>query len=167
MTGALGAWLRRRVARPVLDQLRRGITPEKIALTIALGALLGIFPILGSTTLLCFAAAAALGLNQPIVQLVNYLVYPLQIPLIYVFVRLGERIAGADRVAFDIVELTALFASDPLAFLARFGATALHGILGWALVAIPSIPLLHFVLVPLLRRSARRLVPVRSEEPRR
>jgi uncharacterized protein (DUF2062 family) len=165
--GRVSAWFRRRVVGAVLDQLRRGITPEKVALTIALGALLGVFPVLGTTTVLCFAAAAVLGLNQPIAQLVNYLVYPLQIPLIYFFLRLGERTAGGGRVRFDLRELTALFAADPLSFVERFGVTGLHAILGWLLIAVPAVPLLYAVLVPLIRRAARRMGAATHKETAR
>ncbi|MFP5305375.1 MAG: DUF2062 domain-containing protein, partial [Gammaproteobacteria bacterium] len=73
-----GFW-QRRVVAPIVAQLRQGITPEKIALTLALGAVLGIFPILGSTTLLCAVAGVWLRLNQPVIQIVNYFMYPLQI----------------------------------------------------------------------------------------
>ena len=55
--GGRSFW-RRRVVEPIAGQLKQGITPEKIALTIALGMALGIFPILGSTMLLCALAAA-------------------------------------------------------------------------------------------------------------
>jgi hypothetical protein len=48
-----------------VDLLRQGITPEKIALSIALGAVLGIFPVLGvdyhplRSRSLCFASQFA------------------------------------------------------------------------------------------------------------
>ena len=47
---------KRRVVTPLIAQLKQGVTPEKLALTVALGLVLGIFPILGATTLLCGAA---------------------------------------------------------------------------------------------------------------
>ena len=43
----------RRLVRPVLELLRQGVTPEKIALSLTLGVALGVFPVLGSTTALC------------------------------------------------------------------------------------------------------------------
>ena len=54
---------KRRVVTPLIAQLKQGVTPEKLALTVALGLVLGIFPILGATTLLCGAAAIALRLK--------------------------------------------------------------------------------------------------------
>lgn len=137
MKDRVTAWFRRRVAEPVLDQLRRGMTAEKIALTIAIGASLGVFPLLGTTTVLCFVAALALRLNQPVIQIANYLVYPLQIPLIYFFVKVGQRIAGAPSVAFSVKDIA---------------VTGLHGILGWLVIAVPVTGLVYFGLLPLIRR---------------
>jgi uncharacterized protein (DUF2062 family) len=44
----------RRVRDPIVLQLTQGITPEKIALTVAIGSAIGLFPIIGTTSLLCF-----------------------------------------------------------------------------------------------------------------
>src|SRR5215469_1665363 len=74
----------------IVGQLTQGVTPQKIALSIALGFSLGVIPILGTTTILCAIAAIRLKLNQPVIQLVNWLVYPLQLGLLLVFVRIGE-----------------------------------------------------------------------------
>ncbi len=81
----IAGWLRRKIVNPILDLLRQGITPEKIALSIALGLTLGVAPVLGSTSILCLLAAFVLGLNLPAIQLVNYLVYPLQLALLAPF----------------------------------------------------------------------------------
>jgi uncharacterized protein (DUF2062 family) len=93
-------FLHRRLVRPVLDLLRQGVTPEKIALSLALGVALGVFPVLGSTTALCALAALALRLNLPAIQIVNYFVYPLQIALLIPFFRLGERLFRAPIFPF-------------------------------------------------------------------
>ncbi|MGC4071325.1 MAG: DUF2062 domain-containing protein [Nibricoccus sp.] len=53
----------RRVRDPLVAQLTQGITPEKIALTLAVGTACALFPIIGMTTLLCALAAIALRLN--------------------------------------------------------------------------------------------------------
>ena len=60
----------RRLVRPILRLLRQGVTPEKIALSLALGAVLGVFPVLGSTTALCTLAAITLRLNLPAISCV-------------------------------------------------------------------------------------------------
>jgi uncharacterized protein (DUF2062 family) len=63
------SFLYRRLVRPILELLRQGVTPGKIALSLALGVVLGVFPVLGSTTALCTLAAITLRLNLPAIQL--------------------------------------------------------------------------------------------------
>lgn len=145
-------WFAAKVLTPVAAQLRQGISPEKLAVTIAVGAAIGVFPVLGATTALCFFCALALRLNQPVIQLTNYLVYPLQIPLIYFFVRFGERLLGSRHVSFRVEELVRALAADPSSFFARFAMTGLHAIVGWSIAAAPAAVLVYFLLLPLLRK---------------
>jgi uncharacterized protein (DUF2062 family) len=147
------AW-RRRVVDVVLGQLRQGITPQKIALTLAMGATLGLFPILGSTTLLCFLAGIILKLNQPIIQAINYLMYPLQITGIYFFIRTGEWLTRTPALPFSIPGLLQQFRAAPLHFFQEFGMTALRGVLAWLLIAPLVAAVLYFALLPVLRRLA-------------
>jgi uncharacterized protein (DUF2062 family) len=152
--GPRPSFWQRRVAGPILAQLRQGITPEKIALTLALGAVFGIFPILGLCTLLCALAGVWLRLNQPVIQLVNYLVYPLQIALLIPFYRAGERLFGAEPVPIvNVAELVARFGADPWQFLIDYGRVGLYGIAVWALVAPVLILLAYALLKPILVRA--------------
>jgi len=89
-----GFW-RRRIAGPLLALLGQGLSPEGIALSLSVGVAVGLFPVIGLTTLLGLALGAALRLNLPAVQLANWLSYPLQLVLILPFVRWGERLLGA------------------------------------------------------------------------
>ena len=143
---------RERVVALVTAQLKQGIAPEKIALTIALGLNLGIFPILGATTTLCAIAGICLKLNQPVIQLVNWIASPLQLILILVFVRIGEWLTHAVIVSFSIPELIRKFHESPLKFLKEFGMTGLHGIIAWLVIAPLLTALLYFLLLPPLKK---------------
>jgi Uncharacterized protein conserved in bacteria (DUF2062) len=156
------AFLRRRLVDPVLLLLKQGSTPEKLALSLALGATLGLFPVMGATSVLCLAAGVALRLSHPALQVANYAVYPLQVALILAFVRLGERFVGAPPMPFSIERLLVFFREDPAGFLGRFGLTGLHGILGWLALAPVVAGALYVGLLPLLRYAARRF-PVPTE----
>lgn len=146
-----GSFWQRRVVAPIVAQLRQGITPEQVALTLALGGVLGIFPILGASTALCAAAGIWLRLNQPLIQLVNYLVYPLQLLLLIPFYRAGERLFGADPVPIlNVPDLIARFGADPWRFLLDYGLVALYGIAVWCLVAPPLVALTYRLLKPAL-----------------
>jgi uncharacterized protein (DUF2062 family) len=151
-------WWQRRVVAPILAQLRQGITPQLIALTIAAGLVLGIFPVLGTSTLLCAVFAFVLRLNQPIIQLVNYLAYPLQIALLFPFYRAGERLFDQPPVPLlSVVELSQRFWADPTQFLVDYGLVALYGIVVWGLVAPVLAGLLYLGLKSPLQAMARRL----------
>ena len=153
---------RRRVIEVALAQLRQGITPQKIALTIALGLTLGVFPILGTTTALCALFALAFRLNQPIIQLVNYVAWPLQIPGIYLFVRIGERLTRTPPVPFSVPALAQAFKDSPGQFLKQYGATGLRGMLAWLLIAPGIAALLYALSLPALKRMNQRIASERA-----
>jgi uncharacterized protein (DUF2062 family) len=144
----------RRIVAPIVAQLTQGVTPQKIALTIALGLMLGVFPILGSTTVLCGLAAVSLRLNQPIIQLVNYLGYPLQLALLIPFYRAGEHLLGRAPIPLSIPLLFQRFSADFWQFLADFGMIAVGGILVWTIVAPCIAAVIYLSLLPALRRLA-------------
>ena len=95
----VAAW-KSRVVNAVLNLLRQGITPQKLALTIAIGIGVGTFPILGITTILCTVAAIVLRLNLPAMQTTNYCAYPLQLALMFPFAHLGAKLLRATPIPF-------------------------------------------------------------------
>ena len=145
-----------RVVAVIVAQFTQGFTPQKIALTIALGLNLAVFPILGSTTLLCALVAFCLKLNQPVIQLVNWLAYPLQFMLLLGFVRIGEWVMRAPPVSFSIPELLRKFEESPTKFMHDFGLTGVHGIVAWLLIAPFVAALIYFLLLPPLEKLATR-----------
>jgi uncharacterized protein (DUF2062 family) len=142
---------------PIHQQLTQGVSPEKIALTLALGSALALFPILGTTTLLCLAAGIVLSLNQPILQAINALCGFIWIPLLVAFVRLGDALTGHPSSSVDFTGMFSLFRHHPVEFFQRFGVTALHGILGWCVAAPLWIPLVYFLTRAPLRAAAHQL----------
>ena len=147
---------RRWIVSPILEQLKRGITPEKLSCTIALGITLGIFPIMGSTSLICFFFGWLLKLNQAILHIFRSLSYPLHLALILVFIRLGQQLNGAPLIRLSIPELMTQFKDSPAQFGRDFVMAALHGIEAWAIAAIILIPLIRMVSLPLLKKLIRK-----------
>lgn len=144
----------------IVGQLIQGVTPQKISLTISLGLCLGIFPIMGTTTALCALAAVRLKLNQPIIQLVNWIVYPLQLASILVFIRLGEWILHVPLLSFSLSQLIDKFRQSPGKFFQEFGICGVHGIIAWLLIA-PFLALITYaVLLPLVKRLATIKIPI-------
>jgi len=142
----------RNIFLPIVDLLRQGITPEKIALSIALGAVLGIFPVLGSTTLLCAAAALVLRLNLPAIQVVNFLIYPLQLILFLPFLQMGSRITRAARVTLSMKEVFGMIKSDPWSLIKMLWTASLGAIAIWLVISPLVIAAVYFTIAPVLRR---------------
>jgi len=148
-------FFRRRIARPIVDLLRQGVTPEKMALSLALGAALGVFPVMGTTTALCALVAFAWRLNLPAVQIVNYLVYPLQIALLIPFFRAGEKMFGAPHLPLSVTQILAMVHASFWVATRFLWTTTWHAIAVWCLVAPIFVGLAYVILVPLLRRVVR------------
>jgi uncharacterized protein (DUF2062 family) len=146
---------RRRVIAPIAAQLTQGVTPEKIALTVALGIALGVFPILGTTTALCAIVGILVKLNQPILQAVNYLVYPLQLVLLIPFYRAGEHLLGRPPIPLSIPLLLERFQASATQFLKDFGMIGVGGILVWLIVAPGTIAVIYYATRAPLRALAR------------
>lgn len=152
-----GFW-RRRVAAPVLAQLTRGVTPARLAATFAIGTVCSLLPFLGCTSLLNLAAGAALRLNQPLLQVLNQLLGPVQLALILVYVRAGEMLWGARGEAFTVAEMLAFFQDASWGtFLARFGWAGIHAFTAWLVTAPFLAAAVYIPLRPLLARAAARL----------
>ena len=142
------------LAARLLHLLRQGLSPESLALSLALGAGLSCFPVFGTTTILCTIIAAAFRLNLPAIQVGNFLALPLQLGLVIPFLRLGERIARAPRMPLSPERLLALAKESPDQTMRLLLAGQWHAIVGWIVVA----PFITLVLVLLLRPAMRFLV---------
>ena len=70
------------IKRKAAVYLRQGISPRRLALTLALGFVVGCIPVVGLPTALCVVIALAFRLNQPAIQAANYLAMPFQAALI-------------------------------------------------------------------------------------
>ena len=137
--------------------LQSGITPQKLALTISLGASVGVMPVLWGTSLVCALLAALFRLNQGAMQAVNYLCYPLQIVLFIPFCRLGESFfPWGPRVSVAL--LNDALHGHLAATVSLVGWASLRGVGAWLVTVPPLILLLYPLLKRLfLRREAARL----------
>jgi uncharacterized protein (DUF2062 family) len=127
----------RRFVAPIVALLTQGITPEKIALSLAFGIVLGIFPVLGSTTVLCAAAAVIFGLNLPAIQLVNWLIYPMQLFLLVPFIRLGEKLFRTAPLQFSLAQILTMVRADLPHAVSTLWLAEVHAIVAWLLTGPP------------------------------
>lgn len=151
---ARASFWQRRVVDPIVAQLTQGITPGRVAFTVAMGVAGGLFPFLGFTTLLCFLIAVIFRLNQPIIHVVNQVLWPVHLTMIVVYVRMGEWLFHSEPMPYDPAEVTHLFLHAQREFWSRFGLMGLHALAAW-IVTVPVIVAgIYFPLRPALRHLA-------------
>lgn len=137
----------------ILDLLRQGSTPEDISLTIALGLTLGTIPILGSTTLLCTGAALSLRLNVPLIMLVNYFAYPVQLLLYIPLLLLGASLLDSSLQNLTLPGVYLMLKTDLWGAVQRLFWANLGAVLIWGAIATP----LGFSIHAIGRRVMRNL----------
>ncbi len=148
----LARFFRNRLITPLINFLKQGVTPHKLALAVALGFGLGIFPVIGSTILLCTIFSFTLRLNLPAIQLINTFVYPLQLIFYIPFFHAGAWIFRNDPIPFSIDEIFVMLSTDPLHTIASLWQANLQAIMAWLLIIPPLMIALYFILLPIFRR---------------
>ncbi|MDF1755396.1 MAG: hypothetical protein P1U89_21590 [Verrucomicrobiales bacterium] len=134
----------KRVLRLIKTLLTQGASPRRITLAILVGIGTGLFPILGTPSILGLASGLILKLNQPVIHGINTLCMPLHIGTILPFIRMGEKLFSADPIAFSFPVMLEIFFRSPAEFFSLYGMTCLHCIAAWAV----SVPFLLVVLYP-------------------
>lgn len=152
LSGITVSFFRRRLINPVANLLKQGMTPHKLAVTVALGTVVGVVPALGVTTVMGTALAARFRLNIAATILISYLMQPLQLILIIPFARLGIFLFGLQELRFSLEEMTAMFRTDWLATLNLLWKANLAAVASWALLAVPVGFILYLLFLPLLVR---------------
>jgi uncharacterized protein (DUF2062 family) len=130
--------------------LSQGISPERLALTLALGFAIGCLPMIGIPTALCVVIALGLRLNVPAIQAANYAAMPLQIALIFPFVRLGGWLFTSGNHA--AMNQGMLGHTSPLKMMWASGSLAGQAFGAWFVTAVPMVLLMTLALTALLRK---------------
>src|ERR1700733_14471812 len=139
---------------PLLALLRQGISPQRLALCVAIAVVVGNIPILGVSTILCAFIALIFRLNLPAIQLVQAAMAPTQILLIIPFVRLGEWILRLPPQPVSIKEALALMAQGAGYAIVALWDSILHAGLAWVIVAPFIVFLFYKVLTPVFEHAA-------------
>jgi uncharacterized protein (DUF2062 family) len=118
----------------------REFPPERTALVLALGLVIGVFPVMGCPTAMCLVAAFVLRINPAPLLLLNHACSPLQLVLLLPLARTGMWMCGAETAS-----------AHPALLLAH---AILSAVAGWAVVCIPMGLGLYFALRAILRNRS-------------
>lgn len=148
----MGRLIHRKLIQPFVELLKQGVSPEKIALTVALGISIGVIPVIGSTTMLCTLAAVTLRLNLPGILLVNGVVYPLQLALLVPFLRAGAWIFRVDGPKLSIGQIFHLIRTDVWHAITTLWVATMHALVVWMIAGCAASAVAYLVLSAVLRR---------------
>jgi len=155
----IAEFFRHRIGRPLLALLRQGVTPEKISMGLALGIIIGVTPLVGSTTILCMVAAFLLQLNPAAIQVVNYFMFPVQLMMLIPFIRAGEWVFGAAHNPITLDGIRHLIQSNLSKAITALWISTVHALTVWAVLGLLAVvPIYRLLLVPLRRLAKLRAV---------
>jgi uncharacterized protein (DUF2062 family) len=145
-------WIYRRGVLPILALLRMGATPRRLAWSIAAGLLIGINPLVGTTTVLCLGAAFSFRLNVVASQIANHAMFPLELVLVVPFIRLGSRVFHTAAMPLSPGLFLHAARTAPLALTRQVWLWEWHALVLWAGISIVAAPPIAVALTPLLQR---------------
>ena len=152
---AVREFCRCRILRPLLRQLKGGVTPRRMAWSLAFGIVVGINPSLGLTTIFIVVFAWLFGLNQVASHLGATAMTPLHLLLFVPFIELGVHLFHTHRLPMTRRQIEHL-SHHPLRLIHDIWQWEWHALIVWGIVAAILMPLLALYirrgLVLLMRR---------------
>lgn len=151
-------WMKKKVLLPIRLALKNGISQKRLAVSLALGITIGLIPFYGVTTLLVGIVAIALRLDFVIMQVVHYVVHPVQLLLLIPFFKAGNLLIAKNTVDFSISEYFALFRENFWFALSELWKINLSAVVVWFIISIPLSYGLYYAFHYSIKRYARVLV---------
>jgi uncharacterized protein (DUF2062 family) len=145
------------IVNPVMGMLRHGAQPERLAWSLALGLVIGVNPLLGSTTLLVLALAALFRLNLVASQVGNHAMYPVQLVLFPVFIKLGSMVFSTQKLPLQGNALWGAVKHHPWDTTRLLWSWEWHAMVVWAVFAAVALPAIAMGIRPVLEKMARRV----------
>ena len=144
------------VVRPLLRQLRGGVTSRRLAWSLAVGIIIGINPSVGITTVLALLVAWACGLSKVASLIGAEAMAPLHLLLFLPFIELGVHLFHTHKLPMTKRQFEHL-SHHPIRFVHDLWQWEWHALVVWAIVAVVLTPIMaHYLrhaLVMLLRHN--------------
>lgn len=149
-------FVRCKVLRPLLRQMRGGVTPRRLAWSLAMGIVIGLNPSVGLTTVLVVMLAWVFGLNQVASQIGAQSVSPLHLVLFIPFIQLGVHLFHTAKLPLNRHQIEHL-SHHPFRLFREIWQWEWHALIVWGVAAAILLPLLALYirrgLVLLMRRN--------------
>lgn len=153
MCGKPDGYLRRRIGGPLAEMFTQGASPKAISECVVLGALIGLVPLFGTSTVTLTIVAARRHLNMPAIHAVNWLMAGPQLALWIPFMRVGERLFQSQPLPLQPGQILELLRGDALQCLQHSGIAVVHALTGWIVLCVPLSWVCYVLLIALMRRA--------------
>ncbi len=141
-----------RLIQSLYEFLKQGKSPHELALAIALGVTIGMFPVQGTTTLICILVSMLFRLNLVVIQLANYLSIPLMMVMLVPFYTIGHHLFGRSTFQRNFEDLVLLFQDDFLGAITELSWSVSYAVGVWLILAPLAIGIVYFASLYILKR---------------
>lgn len=141
-----------RFIKTLYEFLKQGISPHELALAVALGVTIGMFPIQGTTTLICILVSLLFRLNIVVIQLANYLSIPLMMVMLVPFYTIGHHLFSNSPFDRNMEEIMLLFQHDLVGALTELSWSIGYAVLAWLILAPLATAIIYFIALRILKR---------------
>jgi len=141
---------RSRLRQAVSRAFSQGLSRRKIALSISVGIMMGTMPLVWGSCVVCLFIGWWWRLSHPLIQLVNYLLYPVQIALFFPFFYWGARLFD-NPIPLNRQLVTQLL-DAPLVGLEQLWLVNLQALALWGGLHLLLFPLSYLASLYLLQR---------------
>lgn len=136
----------------IKSQLTQGATPEKLAQSLSAGMLIGCFPLLGFATGLAAVFGIIFKLNHIVVQTANYMMYPVQLVLIPLYIKAISLLINVGDVPIRPDLILELFRKDWVQFLKTYSLIGLYAVILWFVVSAVLFVVLQKLFLPAIHK---------------
>ncbi len=139
----------KKITSVIIEQIKMGVTPEKLTQSVIAGVIIGIIPYLGTATVLAALVATKMRLNHVVTQTVNYLMYPVQIIMIPIYIKVVGLIfdVGDTPIRPDLIYDQ--FKESPSVFMMKYGMIGFYAFFVWATLGL----IIYFVFYPMILKA--------------
>jgi len=131
---------------------KEGLSPEKIAFSVTIGIISGIFPVLGMTTVLSLLLTMLFRQNLLIVQSVQWIMALAQIFLIIPFMQFGAFLLNPNVVHISMQQINHAFQPGMLTGIKTVGIFHLYGIFSWMILVIPAGAISYYIFLSVFQK---------------
>jgi len=122
-----------------------GLSANKLALSITIGIIAGLFPVIGATTILSLFLTMLFRQNLLVVQSVQWTMALFQILLIIPFMQVGAYILSQQALHINIEQISLAFKPGIISGIKTIGIFHLYAIFTWVILSIPTGAISYFV----------------------